>query len=237
MKLTPRLAAIAELVPAGSVIADIGTDHGYLPIYLLSKGIIRRAIAADINQAPLEQAREAVSAFNCVQKVDLRLGNGLQVLQQEDKVDTVIIAGMGGSTIASILEEGRHQLAEIKSFILQPMNDAGYLRLFLAQNGFALTHESLAIEGKHIYEIIMAKLGKEAESDPFRLSLGPRLLEKKPELFSALVRDKIRKLKIVHYNLQQAKQRDMSEKISSVEKELICLEEVLAGVVERTSID
>lgn len=237
MKLTPRLAAIADLVSVGSVVADIGTDHGYLPVYLISEGISQRAIASDVNQAPLNQARETVAALNCLQKIDLRLGNGLHVLRQEDNADTVIIAGMGGRTIALILEEGRQKLAGIEHFILQPMSEAGYLRLFLAQNGFALVHESLAMEGKHLYEIILAKPGEEMETDLFRLSFGPRLLEKKPELFPILVRDKIRKLRIVYYNLQRAKRRDMSEKIKAVEKELMSLEEVLAGAVERTDTD
>lgn len=237
MKLTPRLAAIAELVSVGSVVADIGTDHGYLPVYLLSEGISQRAIASDVNQAPLDQARETVAALNCLQKIDLRLGNGLHVLRQGDNADTVIIAGMGGRTIALILEEGRHKLAGIERFILQPMSEAGYLRLFLAQNGFALVHESLAMEGKRLYEIILAKPGKELETDPFRLSFGPRLLEKKPELFPVLVRDKIRKLRIVYSNLQNARRRDMSEKIKAVEKELMCLEEVLAGAVECADTD
>jgi tRNA (adenine22-N1)-methyltransferase len=237
MKLTPRLAAIADLVPVGSVVADIGTDHGYLPVYLLSEGISQRVIASDVNKAPLDQARETVAALNCTHKVDLRLGNGLHVLRQDDNPDTVIIAGMGGRTITLILEEGRHKLAGVERFILQPMSEAGYLRLFLAQNGFALVHESLAMEGKRLYEIILAKPGKEMETDPFRLSFGPRLLEKKPELFPVLVRDKIRKLRIVYFNLQNARHRNMSEKIKTVEKELMYLEEVLAGAVERADID
>jgi tRNA (adenine22-N1)-methyltransferase len=229
MKLTPRLQAIAELIPPGSVVADIGTDHGYLPLYLLLEQISNRAIAADVNEAPLEQARETVAAFNCLQKIDLRLGDGLDVLRDDDEIDTVVIAGMGGRTIASILTKGHARLNALERIILQPMNETGYLRVFLAENGFAITAESLAMEGRRLYEIILAKPGKERETDRFRLSLGPRLLEKKPPLLSVLLHEKIRKLRIVQNNLHRAQKKDVTEKIQAVEKELHCLEEVLAG--------
>lgn len=228
MKLTPRLQAIAELIPHGSVVADIGTDHAYLPVYLLQEQISQCVIAADINQAPLEQARETVAAFNCLKKIDLRLGNGIHVLRKDDNVDTLVIAGLGGRTIAAILAEGRNHLAGIERLILQPMNETGYLRMFLAQNGYALVQETLVIEGKRLYEIICARPGKEMEQDPFRISLGPRLLEKKPPLLPLLVKEKIRKLRTVHKNLLQAQKHDVSVKIQEVERQLQCLEEVLS---------
>ncbi|HHX74916.1 MAG TPA: SAM-dependent methyltransferase, partial [Firmicutes bacterium] len=187
MKLTPRLQAIAELIPPGSVVADIGTDHAYLPIYLLLEQICDRAIASDMRPAPLGQARETVAAFNCHQRIDLRLGRGLEVLQEDDRVDTVVIAGLGGETIASIIREGRRQLQSVSRIILQPMTEAGQLRLFLAANGFAIVHEALALEGRRLYEIIVAKAGRETETDPFRLALGPRLLENRPPLFNLLL--------------------------------------------------
>ncbi|HZK25650.1 MAG TPA: class I SAM-dependent methyltransferase [Oscillospiraceae bacterium] len=237
MKLTPRLQAIAELIPPGSVIADIGTDHAYLPIYLLLEQISQSAVAADINEAPLEQAQETVAAFNCHQKIDLRLGDGLEILQEADGVDTIVIAGLGGRTIASILETGSDKLRQLKRIILQPMNETGYLRLFLAKNGLAIVHEELVLEGKHLYEIILAHPGQEIEEDPFKLSLGPRLLEKKPPLLPLLLKEKIRKLRIVYHSLQRAKKKDVSGKIRDVQKELDCLQEVLAGATQRTDTD
>ncbi|MDW7650638.1 MAG: class I SAM-dependent methyltransferase [Bacillota bacterium] len=237
MKLTPRLQAIAELVPPGSVVADIGTDHGYLPVYLLLEQISHRAVAADINPAPLEQARETVAAFNCLQKIDLRLGRGLDVIRDDDEIDTVVIAGLGGRTIAAILAEGKSKLNGVQRLILQPMSEAGYLRLFLAKHGFAIGQETLAMEGRHLYEIILAIPGKESETDPFRLSLGPRLLEKKPPLFPVLIKEKIRKLRVVYRSLQKARRDDVKIKIREVERELHSLEEVLSGAVERTNSD
>lgn len=231
MKLSPRLQAIAELIPSGSVVADIGTDHGYLPIYLIQKKISQRVVGIDINQAPLEQARETVATFNCLQKIDLRLGNGLHALQATDKIDTVVIAGLGGRNIATILSDCHDKLKDVQQLVLQPMCEAGYLRLFLAQNGFELAHETLALEGRRLYEVILAKPGQEQEKDLFRLALGPRLLEQRPPLFPVLLKEKIRKLKIIYTSLQRTKKSDVRQKVREVKRELDSLEEVLAGAV------
>ncbi len=237
MRLTPRLAAIAELIPSGSTVADIGTDHAYLPVYLVQERISRRVVAADVNTAPLEHARETVAAFNCLQKIELRQGDGLKVLQAEDQIDTVIIAGVGGETIIRILEEGKERLGGVQHLILQPMNESGTLRLFLAYNGYALVQESLVMEGRRLYEIIMAKPGIENETDPFRLSLGPRLLEKKPPLLAHLLREKIRKLRVVQSSLQRARQENVTGKLQEVEKTLVHLEEVLSVAVTGRDTD
>ncbi len=237
MKLTPRLAAIAELIPPGSTVADIGTDHAYLPVYLVQEQVSQRVIASDLNRSPLEAARETAAAFNCLKKIDLRLGDGLRVLTPEDGVDTVVIAGLGGRTIAGILREGEDRLTGIRRLILQPMNESGYLRLFLAGNGYMLEKESLVLEGRRLYEIIQAAPGRESETDPFRLSLGPRLLEKRPPLFTALLREKIRKLRIVKSSLQRARRGDVSARIQEVETELSSLEEVLSFAVAHRDPD
>ncbi|MBT9168136.1 MAG: tRNA (adenine(22)-N(1))-methyltransferase [Syntrophomonadaceae bacterium] len=237
MKLTPRLQAMAELIPPGSIVADIGTDHAYLPVYLVLNKISRRVVAVDLNQAPLQQAKETVAAFNCLQEVDLRLGNGLHAIKEADKIDTVVIAGLGGKSIAAILRDGRHALKGVQQLILQPMSEEGDLRLFLARNGFALVHETLAQEGRRFYEIILAKAGQEQETDLFRLSFGPRLLEQKPPLLSVFLEEKIRKLKSIYHSLQRAEKDDVSRKLQEVEREIYCLEEVLTDVAAGTDLD
>ena len=237
MRLTPRLQAIAELIPPGSVIADIGTDHAYLPVYLLQEQICRRAVATDVKEAPLERARETVAAFNCHQKIDLRQGSGLQAIEFEDQVDTVVIAGLGGRTIAKILAEGRDKLNWLKRIIMQPINEAGYLRLFLAENGLAIIQERLVMENRHLYEIIVAQPGSEQEKDPFRLSLGPRLLENNPPLLPFLLQQKIKKLHTLKKSLQRAKNEDVSAKLQEVEKELTFLREVLANAAQSSDSD
>lgn len=228
MKLTPRLSAIAKLIPAGSVVADIGTDHAYLPLYLVQEQISPRVVASDLNPAPLAQARETVAAFNCLHKIDLRQGSGLDVLSPEDGVDTVVIAGLGGHTIIGILQEGLGRVPGLRRLILQPMNESGALRVWLAHNNFALAHETLALEGNRLYEIIMAMPGQETEKDPFRLSLGPRLLENRPRLLARLLREKIRKMQTVRNSLQRSQSERAVHKLKEVEEMLANLEEVLS---------
>jgi tRNA (adenine22-N1)-methyltransferase len=227
MKLTPRLAALAELVPHGSIVADIGTDHAYLPVYLVQERGCRLVVASDISPGPLALARETVAAFNCLHKIDLRLGNGLQVLRADDAIETVVIAGLGGRSIAALLEEGREQLRQAQRLILQPMQDAALLRLYLAGHGFALLQEALVLEGSRLYEIIMAAPGREEETDLFRLAVGPRLLERQPPLLAKLLREKMRRLRAVRSSLQKARHNSVREKIREVEQELSRLEEAL----------
>lgn len=227
MKLTPRLAALAELVPHGSIVADIGTDHAYLPVYLVQERGCRLVVASDISPGPLALARETVAAFNCLHKIDLRLGNGLQVLRADDAIETVVIAGLGGRSIAALLEEGREQLRQAQRLILQPMQDAALLRLYLAGHGFALLQETLVLEGSRLYEIIMAAPGREEETDLFRLAVGPRLLERQPPLLAKLLREKMRRLRAVRSSLQKARHNSVREKIREVEQELSRLEEAL----------
>ena len=228
MKLTPRLAAIADLISSGSIVADIGTDHAYLPVYLIQEQICQSVVASDSNLSPLKQAMETVAAFNCLHKVELRYGDGLSILSKDDDVDTIIVAGLGGKAIIAILQRGQEKLAHIRQLILQPMNDSGLLRLFLAKNGYALANELLVMEGKRLYEIILAKPGTENEKDFFRLSIGPRLLEQRPPLLIDLINNKVRKLRVVRDNLVRAKQKDVSAKIKEVEQLITLLEEVLS---------
>lgn len=237
MKLTPRLAAIAKLIPAGSVVADIGTDHAYLPLYLVQEQVCPRVVASDLNPAPLAQARETVAAFNCLHKIDLRLGNGLAVLSPEDGIDTVVIAGLGGHTIIKILQEGLDRVPGLKRLILQPMKESGALRVWLAQNNFALAGETLVLEGNRLYEIILAAPGKEKEKDLFRLSLGPRLLENKPVLLDRLLREKIRKMETVRNSLKRSKSDRTERKLKEVEENLANLEEVLSNADSHRDAD
>lgn len=157
LQLQPRLALLAALVPPGSRLADVGTDHGYLPVYLLQQGRIPSAIAADIGAEPLEHARRTAGEYN-VTGLELRLCDGLAAIHP-DEVDTVAIAGMGGETIIHILEnapwtkDGSHEL------LLQPMTKAAALRHWLADNGYTFTDEHLVEDKGRIYPILCVKGG------------------------------------------------------------------------------
>lgn len=151
MELTPRLRAIAELVPQGARLADVGTDHGHLPVWLLLSGQIERAIAADLREGPLDRARQTAREYGQTERISFRLCDGLSGISRNE-VDTVVIAGMGGETIAAILETAPWT-REGTLLLLQPMTGAPKLREWLQGNGYAIRDEVIAREGKKLYSI------------------------------------------------------------------------------------
>ena len=192
MKLTDRLLKIASLVTEGKRVADIGTDHGYIPVYLLNQGKVPYAILADVNKGPLENARGEVRYNKLLDKVDLRLGSGIEVLEKGE-VDEVIIAGMGGILISELLEAKLEVAHSVDKLILQPMQAQNELRKYLLNNGFEILDEVLVKEDFRIYEIIIAKYtGKNTVvSDEIYYEVGTKLIENKDPLLNEFIDKKI----------------------------------------------
>lgn len=159
MKLTPRLNLISELVSKGSKIADIGTDHGYIPISLLMNKKIEYAILSDINKGPLENANKEVIRNNMKDMTSLRLGSGLETINVGE-VDEVIIAGMGGILISEIIEKKYDLSKKFNKLILQPMQASEELRKYLFDKNFEILDECFVREEHRIYEVIVAKYNK-----------------------------------------------------------------------------
>ncbi|HSQ89074.1 class I SAM-dependent methyltransferase [Romboutsia sp.] len=192
MKLTDRLLKIASLVTKGKRVADIGTDHGYIPVYLLNKGYVDFAILADVNKGPLENARSEVRHNNLLEKVDLRLGSGIEVLEVNE-VDEVIIAGMGGILISELLEAKKEVAHSVDKLILQPMQAQNELRKYLLNNGYEILDEVLVKEDFRIYEIIIAKYtGKNTViEDEIYYEVGKKLIESKDPLLNEFIDKKV----------------------------------------------
>lgn len=175
--LTPRLKAVANWVKKGSRFADIGTDHGYLPLYLWQQEQISSAIASDVNQGPLDAAKQMTEKYNIA--LDLRLSNGLQGISP-DEVDCVAIAGMGGVTISQILqgwEENRHWSG---TFLLQPMSTQYELRLWLNNNNYSILEEQIIPEGDTLYTALKVKNGQDIPYEKGELLLG-RQIKNRPD--------------------------------------------------------
>lgn len=158
MKLSERLQLIADEINKGETMADIGTDHGFLPLYLLESGKCPKAVMVDISSGSLKKAEDNCKVLHPERQYDLRLGNGIDVLQ-DGEVDVVVIAGMGGLLIADILDWDLSKSRSIKRYILQPRNNVGRLRHWLAEKGFRISKESLVREGKFICEILTVDSG------------------------------------------------------------------------------
>lgn len=193
MKLTDRLQTIADFVEKGSRVADIGTDHGYLSVYLVENNIADMVIATDVNEKPLEKASECIKEYDLSKKVKTRLGNGLEPINKGE-VDTVIIAGMGGHLISDILDSSKKVANSIKTFILQPMTGEEELREYLYNSDYTIVSEKLAKEGKRFYHILKVSHGKSVLTDKIFLEIGEKLLEDKDPLLGDLLELKLDKI-------------------------------------------
>ncbi len=153
MKLTPRLQKIADEIKQGETMADIGTDHGFLPLYLWEQKLSPKVIMADISRGSLDKAAENCRMFRPDETFDLRLGSGLEVLAPGE-VDTVVMAGMGGILMSELLGKNLQKAWSFSKYILQPRRHIGRLRFWLYDNGFSIVNEQLVREGKFICEIL-----------------------------------------------------------------------------------
>ena len=157
IKLDARLKMAADEVRQGKRVVDIGTDHAYLPAYLIENSICPSAIAADIGKGPLENARKVVGASKDLsEKIELRLSDGLKEIKSHEAED-IVIAGMGGILISEILSAAPWVKNEEKRLILQPMSHAEDVRKYLCENGFEIIKEKACTDGRHNYIIIVAE--------------------------------------------------------------------------------
>ncbi len=195
LRLSPRLQKIAELIPKSVSIADIGTDHAYIPICALLEGKADSAIASDINRGPVLRARENAAAFGLENKLSLRLGPGLETISPGD-AETIVIAGMGGILISEILENSMEVVASAKYLILQPMTAAKELREYLCSRSFTIRNEVLVAEEDKIYNILCVSVGGRSDYSQKELILGKGLDASSPELYGRYFKSIERKLKI-----------------------------------------
>lgn len=169
--LSPRLAMVGELVPRGARLADVGTDHAYLPAALILSGKIPGAIAADLRQGPLARARQTVQSCGLTGRIAFRLCDGLGGIRPEE-VDAVAIAGMGGETIASILSAAPWTRTGDVPLVLQPMSSMEDLRLWLGAHGYRIQREELAREGRSMYTAWLVRAGEMGPMTPAQLTAG-----------------------------------------------------------------
>ena len=169
MELSPRLQAVADQVPEGAVFADIGTDHAYLPVWLLLNGRIDHAIAADLREGPLARARETAAQYGVTDRVSFRLCDGLTGIRAGE-TDVIAIAGMGGETIASILAAA--PWTRECELLLQPMTSFPDLRFWLQQNGYMIENEKVIREGERLYSVWNVTGGTMKQLSPAELWVG-----------------------------------------------------------------
>lgn len=194
MRINNRLKKVGELVDTDSLILDIGCDHALLDIYLIKENKVKKAIASDIAKGPLDSARSNIASYHMEDKIELRLGDGLECYT--DDIDTIVISGMGGRTIIGIFKYQLAVVKNIKTIILSPNNYQEDVRRFFSKIGFMIEEETLVKDGKVIYQIMKFKRGKKKykKRDYF---FGPILLENKDSLFQEYYKKELISRKII----------------------------------------
>lgn len=224
--LSPRLLALAELVPPGARAADIGTDHGLLPVWLLETGRCQAVIATDLRPGPLSAARRLVEKRGLAQRCRLICCDGLTGLSPEE-ADTLIFAGMGGETIAGILEAAPWARSGAHTLLLQPMSRAEVLREYLAARGCLVERERLIREDKLLYHVILARGGYPARALPPAERYGSPALWRQSDLDTRSYLDlQLRRLTAAVAGLARSSRAEDDERMQRMREEITALREI-----------
>lgn len=209
----------------GGVLADIGSDHAYLPIYAVREGLIDRAVCGEVVQGPYEATLRNIEAYGLKGKIEARLGDGLNILTPDDDVDTITICGMGGPLIAGILTEGFGNVKGKPRLVLQANNYMYPLRQAVSGLNYRIVHEKVLKLGKHFYEIIVCDHdGERDELSEKELHFGPLNLQNREEVFLEKIEWEYEHQKRIFNNIDDAKNPDKKQEIKAKIK---LLEEVL----------
>jgi len=209
MELSPRLLKIASLVPNGAKLADIGTDHGYIPLYLFMEGVIDSALAMDVNPMPLKRAEDNITNAGYGHLCGFRLSNGLEKLKKHE-ADVIVIAGMGGLLIRDILHNGKHAIAKGTRLLLQPMIAPSELRQYLFQNGYTIENEYVVREENKFYNIISALPGNDSGTDE-DIYIGRNVSVTSPDVYGDYLEYKLRVCTNIISGMEKSKNTNVYE--------------------------
>lgn len=233
IELGERLTRVASFVPNESKVCDVGSDHAYLPVYLIQNDQITCAIAGEVVEGPYLSAKQTVRDYRMENRIEVRLGDGLQILSKEDDVTAVTICGMGGELISRILEAGYNggHLNGRERLILQPNVAEHFVREWLMNHSYHIVEETVVEDNHRLYEIIVAEpVDKRVEYTELELKYGPILLKESSELSIAKWNRMNRKNKEILEQLQKSK-TPQHEKIEQFEKAF----NELQGVIDRAN--
>lgn len=218
-----RLRRLAQMVEPGTRLADIGTDYAYLPIWLVKRGLVDFAIASDIRQGPIQNAQSNVQAAGLTNRISVRLGPGLTTVKKEDAIETVVIAGMGGDLIRSILVAA----PLFPKLVLEPNIGEPGLRTWLTVHRYRINQEELLFDKGHSYELIQAFLtDQKQELSERELLFGPEILKRKGAAFRQKWRGQLAYFKKLEQALRQAQNPDQTRLTALKDKQKLIEEEL-----------
>ena len=232
MELSQRLRTVAEAVTPGNRVADIGTDHGYVPIWLVEHGRIPEAIASDLREGPLERAKSHIREKHLEDRIRTRLGSGLNGIDPEE-IDTVIMAGMGGDLISRLLEERSQFFEQKKELVLQPQSEWFKVRHVLHEHGYRADREWMVLEDGHYYVIIRGLPGEEIYDNEWEYLYGKYLLDRRDPVLIDYLTVECRKKENIIRNLtgKDGNRQAAEERLSALSNEKDWIEKYLSGKV------
>lgn len=235
VKLSERLQGVADLITPGLIVSDVGCDHGYLSIYLCQNKIARGVIASDVRPGPLSKAADNINTYELVDSIDLRLSNGLEMIDPGE-VDCVVMSGMGGNLMMEILERGKDVTAEVHELILQPQSEISGLRHYLQDNDFSIISESMVYEDYKYYPMMKAVHGKMNWDREVYFQYGKILLrEENPILHQFLLQERDYYVNLYNELCCQDPTERVKERLKDVEKSLSLNNEALE-MIEAPSV-
>lgn len=226
--LSMRLERVAANVPSGARLADIGSDHAYLPVALMRRGAITTAVAGEVAATPFHAAQRTVRDNGLEQQVTVRLANGLAAIEPDDGITAISLCGMGGETIRDILESGKAHLFGQERLILQPNGGEQPLRQWLMDNGYSILSEELLQENRFYYEIIVAERAGSVRYSAEELYFGPLQMQARSPVFLAKWQRMLRQKHKTLASFEQARQAVPPEKLQEITQQARWIAALLA---------
>lgn len=223
MKLTPRLEKIASMIPKCQCVGDVGTDHAYIPVALVERHVVEKAIASDVVDGPVRNARKTVDRYGVSEGVEVRKGSGLEPYQVGE-IQGLIIAGMGGALIADIIEADYDLAQSLDFMILQPMIGQEVLRAYLENRGFKIVEEHIETEGDKFYEVIKVEPGTMTIDEPLLYEIGPLLSKQGDEKVKGFLSFKLKKYQKIYKSIKENSSEDNKDFLDSIEHKIKILE-------------
>ena len=230
MQLSKRLLAVAGMVTSGNCLADVGTDHGYIPIYLIEQGRIAGAIAMDIHSGPLKRADENIKHYHLEERIQTRLSDGLSALHRNE-ADSVVMAGMGGGLIMKIISEGREILETVREFTLQPQSEIDLVRKFLQREGYCIAAENMILEDGKFYPMMRVVHGAMKLNREIEFKYGPMLLREKNGCLKEFLAKEYFTYQQIRSKLLNNKNEKAMKRLKEIEHELKLIREAKEEVL------
>lgn len=226
MELSKRLQAVADLVTPGLKVADIGTDHGYIPIWLMEHKKASFAVAMDINKGPLEKARENIRLHGLTSYIETRLSDGMKNLKAGE-AESVVIAGMGGGLVMKILEDVKGKSLGIREWILQPQSEIQKVRTYLRESGYCIVAEDMVLDEGKFYPMMKVIKGEPELYSEAELCYGKILLKNRNKILEEFLKKELDIKTEIRNRLQNSDGENISRRKAELTKEIEVIREAL----------